>query len=188
MPMPGLFELRPRDRLAVGYYRPVQVKLTEDPPLKPKAEPKYESKKPLYGVLQLGDADDNRFLVAIDEPNDGQPKIYIDRKGDGDLTDSGPGNWDRSDGGSYFVGNVVIDVPYPTGKIPYKFCFYRYEEPPPGQLVLLSQLGPRGRSRPGRQSLSGARAGRQLRRPLRRPAKRQLDHRPEPGRRLGSDS
>ena len=140
----GTFQLRPRDGLALGYYRPVQVKLTEAPPLKPKAEPKYESTKPLYGLLQLGDADDNRFLVAIDEPTDGQPKIYIDGKGDGDLMNSGPGNWDRIGSGSYSVANVVIDVPYSTGKIPYKFCFYRQKNRRPDSLFYYRNSGREG--------------------------------------------
>ena len=121
------FELRPTDQVAMGYYRPVMVKLSEEPPIRPKAEPAYRSPKPLYGVLQLGNAEDNRILVAIDEPENGEPRIYIDRKADGDLTSSGPGHWDRTDGPTLFAGNVVIDVPYQTGKIPYKFSFYRFK-------------------------------------------------------------
>ena len=65
--------------------------------------------------------------MAIDEPEDGEPRIYIDRKADGDLTSSGPGDWDRTDGPTLFAGNVMIDVPYQTGKIPYKFSFYRFK-------------------------------------------------------------
>ena len=121
------FALHPCQRPAVGYYRPVQIKLSEVPPVKPKAEPDYQSKTPLYGVLQLGDAEDNRFLVAIDEPQDGEPKIYIDRNGDGDLTSAGSGVWDRRNGVTLFNDNVVINVPYRTGKLPYNLCFYRFK-------------------------------------------------------------
>jgi thiol-disulfide isomerase/thioredoxin/S1-C subfamily serine protease len=119
------FELRPTDQIAVGYFRPVAVKLGNEPPIKPKAEPAYRS-TPLYGVLQLGDADDNQILVALDEPDGGEPRLYIDRKGDGDLANSGPGQWDRTAGPTLFA-NVAIDVHYQTGKIPYSFSFYRFK-------------------------------------------------------------
>jgi thiol-disulfide isomerase/thioredoxin/S1-C subfamily serine protease len=138
------FELRPCEQPSVGYYRPASVQLTEKPFKQPKAEPRYQSKKPLYGVLQLGDAADNRFLVAVDEPDGGQPKIYIDRHGDGDLTNSGPGDWDRSNGPTCFAGNVLIDVPYPTGKIPYNFCFYRMKSRMPDRLFYYRNGGREG--------------------------------------------
>jgi S1-C subfamily serine protease/thiol-disulfide isomerase/thioredoxin len=124
---PGTFALRPTDNIAMGYYRPVVVKLSEKPPIKPKSEPAYRSKKPLYGVLHLGDAANNNILVAIDEPESGEPRIYIDRKGDGDLANAGPGSWDRTNGPTLFANNVTIDVPYTSGKIPYKFSFYRFK-------------------------------------------------------------
>jgi thiol-disulfide isomerase/thioredoxin len=92
----------------------------------------------------LGVGEDNRFLVALDEPNYGKPRIYINGKGDGDLRSSGPGNWDRSAGGNCFVGNVVIDVPYPTGKIPYKFCFYRLKSRQPDRLFYYRATGRAG--------------------------------------------
>jgi S1-C subfamily serine protease/thiol-disulfide isomerase/thioredoxin len=127
-PAPGsvTFDLRPTDEIGVGYYRPNAIMLSETPPIKPKAEPKYLSKKPLYGVLQLGSGENNRFLLAVDEPEKGEAKIYIDRKGDGDLTAAGSGKWDRSTPQNLFLADVSIDVPYPAGKIPYKFDFYRF--------------------------------------------------------------
>ena len=120
------FALHVTDKITTGYYRPVAVRLSDRPPVKPKAEPAYRS-KPLYGVLQLGDAEDNRILVALDEPEGGEPRIYIDCKADGDLANSGPGHWDRAAGPVLFAGNVTIDVPYQTGKIPYNFIFYRFK-------------------------------------------------------------
>ena len=59
----GTFELHPTDWIGVGYFRPVAVKLGNEPPIKPKSEPAYRL-TPLYGVLQLGDADDNQILGA----------------------------------------------------------------------------------------------------------------------------
>jgi thiol-disulfide isomerase/thioredoxin len=136
------FELKPCDLPSVGFYRPVRVELTEDPPMKPKAEPKYAS-KPLYGVLRLGDAAENRFLVALDEPTSGEPKIHIDRDGSGDLT-HGPGDWQRNRGGTSFLNNVAIDVPYTTGKIPYKFTFYRMKARLPNTLLYYRSSGREG--------------------------------------------
>ena len=135
------FELRPLDRTTVEYYRPVQIKLSEEPPWKPKAEPRYESPKPLYGELRLGDGPDNRFLVALDETADGRSKIYVDGRGDGDLASAGPGDWDRNQAGTCFVGNVKIDVPYPTGKLPFKFCFYRLKTRQPNSLFCYHMTG-----------------------------------------------
>jgi serine protease Do len=123
------FKLRPTDQIGVGYYRPVVVKLSEKPPIEPKTEPEYRSAKPLYGVLQLGDAKQNRILVALDEPEGDEPEIYINGKGDGDLAGSGPGRWERSTPTTFFAGNITIDVAYQTGKkIPSKFNFYRFKE------------------------------------------------------------
>jgi S1-C subfamily serine protease/thiol-disulfide isomerase/thioredoxin len=138
------FELHPHDRATVEYYRPVQIKLSEEPPLKPKAEPRYESQKPLYGVLQLGDGPDNRFLIALDETADGRSKIYIDGHGDGDLAAAGPGDWDRNQTGTCFVGNVTIEVPYPTGKLPFKFCFYRLKTRQPNSVFCYHMTGREG--------------------------------------------
>jgi S1-C subfamily serine protease/thiol-disulfide isomerase/thioredoxin len=136
------FELKPCDLPPVGYYRPARIDLTEDAPIKPKAEPTYRS-KPLYGVLRLGETANSSFLVAIDEPTDGEPKIYIDRDGTGDLT-RGPGDWQRNNRGSFFIGQVAIDVPYTTGKIPYKFSFYRMKARQPNALFYYRSSGRQG--------------------------------------------
>ena len=136
-------ELQPC-RLPMQYYRPIQVKLSEKPPIRPKAEPAYRSRKPLYGELHLGDADQNRILVAIDEPEKGEPKIYVDVDGDGNLATAKPGNWDRTSGGSLFASNVVIDVPYRSGKIPYSFNFYRMKARVPDALFYYRNSGREG--------------------------------------------
>jgi thiol-disulfide isomerase/thioredoxin len=141
----GEFQLRRADlsQFGVGYYRPVQIALTAEPPVKPVAEPKYQS-KPRYGEMRLGDGENNRFLVAIDEPEEGKPKIYIDRAGSGDLTRAGDGDWDRINGSAYSLANVEIDVPYQTGKIPYKFSFYRNKSRKPDAVFYYRASGREG--------------------------------------------
>jgi S1-C subfamily serine protease/thiol-disulfide isomerase/thioredoxin len=138
------FELRPCDRPPVTYHRPVAVELTTEPGKQLKTEPVFRSKKPLYGILRLGDREDNRILVALDEPEGEQPKIYVDCHGDGDLAHGTPGNWDRCTGNSLFAGNVMIDVPYRTGKIPYRFAFYRMPSRMPDRLFYYRNAGREG--------------------------------------------
>ncbi|MCE5268904.1 MAG: TlpA family protein disulfide reductase [Planctomycetaceae bacterium] len=122
------FELRPREASNIGYYRPVMLKLSEEPPEQVKSKPKFQSPKPLYGTFRLGDAEENQFVLAIDEPASGTPKIYIGPMG-GDLSHAGPGRWGRTtSGGSFAV--VTIDVPYKSGSISSKLCFYRNKRQP----------------------------------------------------------
>ena len=54
------------------------------------AEPPYHSKKVYYGYLRLGNAEDNRFVFAIDESEKSPWYGYFDRNNNGDLTDDGP--------------------------------------------------------------------------------------------------
>ena len=48
---------------------------------------------PKYGVFQVGNGPKSTHYLALDEPKDGTWKIYVDLKGDGDLTSSGDGAW-----------------------------------------------------------------------------------------------
>jgi thiol-disulfide isomerase/thioredoxin len=54
------------------------------------AEPAYHSKQVYYGYLRLGNAEDNRFVFAIDESDKSPWFGYFDRNNNGDLTDDGP--------------------------------------------------------------------------------------------------
>lgn len=86
-----------------------------DKPLKRlNAEPKYQSPKPLYGELELGIGPENKFAVVVDGLNGPKPRIYVDRNRDRDLTNDGSGE---------DISNVVIDVPYPSGTLPYSIRF-----------------------------------------------------------------
>jgi S1-C subfamily serine protease/thiol-disulfide isomerase/thioredoxin len=145
----GPFELVPSDR-TMGYYRPVQVKLGEKPPLPPGDEPQYAAKNPLYGVLRLGSAPENRHLVALDEPDGGKPQIYIDDQGDGDLKSAGPRDWNRIVGGNFSLNNITIDVRYPTRTIPSKYNVFRKKERQPDLLFYY-----RASSREGAAILDG---------------------------------
>ena len=111
----------------VQYYRPQQLAVSDKRPEGLKAEPKYKSPKPLYGQLVLGDGPDNHITVVLDEPENGTPRIYIDRNHDKDLTNDGNGQWTEVNDATMSLSKVVIDVPYKTGTVPYTLEFYRFK-------------------------------------------------------------
>ena len=57
-------------------------------------EPTYLG-TPKYMKVTLGNGPKADHWIAIDEAADGARKIYIDRNGNGDLTDDGDGKWDE---------------------------------------------------------------------------------------------
>lgn len=109
----------------VNYYRPMRIALSDKPAKKFVKEPEYLSNNRLYGTMQVGDGPDNQVAVVVDE-TDQKQRIYIDRNGDLDLTNDGPGEWSRSNPAVLGPMEVVIEVPYKGGKIPYTFQFYRF--------------------------------------------------------------
>ena len=76
-------------------YMPVPVKLSDTKPAGIKKEPSYAG-TPKYGTFQVGNGPKSTHFLALDEPEGGTWKIYVDMKGDGDLTGSGDGSlrWD----------------------------------------------------------------------------------------------
>jgi peroxiredoxin len=71
---------------------PVKVQFVAAKPAGITKEPAYRA-APKYGVLHLGDGPANAYTVAVDEPADGDFRIYVDRNRNGDLTDDGDGAW-----------------------------------------------------------------------------------------------
>ncbi len=69
-------------------------------------EPVYKG-TPIYGTIHLGNGPKSTFLVALDEPAEGDWKIYIDKNQNGDLTDDGDGAWDKK---NEQQGRVVYGV------------------------------------------------------------------------------
>jgi thiol-disulfide isomerase/thioredoxin len=125
-------QLQPRQKImgsSVNYSRPMQIKLSANRPDGIRAEPKYLSETPLYGTVQLGEGPNNRIIVVIDAAEGKTPRIYVDRNNDKDLTNDGSGEWTSASGSVQHLSNVVIDVPYATGPVPYMFDFYRFTSP-----------------------------------------------------------
>jgi serine/threonine protein kinase/peroxiredoxin len=107
-------------RMGIRYRTIHFVNLSARPGRAIRVEPKY-SGRPLYGTINLGDAPDNGVAVVVDDSLS-QPRIYVDRNRDGDLTNDGPGTWTNINNNQYCrLEEVVIDVPYRTGVIPSMF-------------------------------------------------------------------
>jgi thiol-disulfide isomerase/thioredoxin len=77
----------------VGYF-PVQIELTDKKPDAIKKEPAYTGKVK-YGTIHLGNGPKSTYYLALDEPDKGDYKIYLDNNQNGDLTDDGDGAWNK---------------------------------------------------------------------------------------------
>ena len=75
-------------------YLPVQVELSSTKPRQVKKEPAYLG-TPQYGIIHLGNGPRRDYVVVLDEPANGDWKIYIDKNQDGDLTENGDGAWNK---------------------------------------------------------------------------------------------
>ncbi|MBF0227503.1 MAG: DUF4124 domain-containing protein [Desulfobacterales bacterium] len=53
------------------------------------SEPKYEGKKPKYGILSLGTFDNKSYYYVFDEIDKSNIVLYFDRNQNGDFTDDG---------------------------------------------------------------------------------------------------
>jgi peroxiredoxin len=91
-----------------GYF-PVQIALSTTKPPQVKKEPTYVG-TPKYAIIRLGNGPNNDYVIALDEPQNGEWKIYIDKNRNGDLTDDGDGAWNKKSdrGGRVMYG--VMDV------------------------------------------------------------------------------
>lgn len=128
--LPG-FVLQPRHKVTgplVHYYRPMRITLADKAPKDLKAEPKYRSKKPLYGSIEIGEIPGKPIAVVLDEPEGEKPRIYVDRNNDRDLTNDGPGEWSGETKELLSLNGLVLDVPYRSGTIPYTLSLYRFKE------------------------------------------------------------
>ena len=132
----GKLTLDPNGAVAarLGYY-PVPITVSDKKPngIKITKEPNYRA-KPLYGVITLGNGPKSKFVFALDEPKEGDFKIYIDKNQNGDLTDDGDGSWGKKRDGDramYGVLDVTLRASYGTAKnetssSPYQLGLYRF--------------------------------------------------------------
>ncbi len=90
----------------LGYY-PVQIALSPNKPPQIKKEPTYMT-TPKYGVIHLGNGPKSEYVVALDEPEGKDWKIYVDKNQNGNLADDGDGGWgNKSDRGGRTMYGVL---------------------------------------------------------------------------------
>lgn len=133
------FRLEPRGaaQVAPGYF-PIQVRLSPERPASVKKEPKYAA-KPQYGTVRLGNGLKSTYVVALDEPEGGEFRIYVDVNGNGDLSDDGDGAWkakrDARGRTMYGVNNYTLRASWGAGGREstageYGLAFYRFTGQP----------------------------------------------------------
>jgi thiol-disulfide isomerase/thioredoxin len=74
----------------VGFYIPQKLQLSSDKPADLKKAPEMSS--PMYGQIKFGG---KSYLVALDQPEDKDAKLYLDANGNGDLTDDAAVTWNK---------------------------------------------------------------------------------------------
>lgn len=93
-PAPGVtaLTLDPKGAVKAPGYFPIRVSLTAEKPAAVKKEPAYRA-KPKYGTFRVGTGPKATYVLAVDEPEAGDYRIYVDVNRNGDLTDDGDGAW-----------------------------------------------------------------------------------------------
>jgi len=142
---------------AAGYYMPMRSPASPQgagPVETLTAEPQYAG-QPWYGSFTFGQGEDNVFVYALDEPDGGQARFWLDANNNEDLTDDGDGRWEQYSERTNMT-HYTVSVPYllddgPT-EIPASFFFYRFNGEDPTQRGVLFA---RNFARVGEVSLRG---------------------------------
>ncbi len=128
-------KLDPRGATAakLGYY-PISAKLSADKPAGIVKEPVYRA-KPKYAAIHVGNGSKSTYLIAVDEPETGDYKIYFDKNRNGDLTDDGDGAWAKKSENNgrvmYGVNEYTVRASWGSaaaeiGSGDYGLSFYRF--------------------------------------------------------------
>ena len=103
---------------------------------------------PLYGVLTMGNVDaPTGFGAVMDSAAAGEPRIWIDSNGNGDLTDDPPIVWKKSAYSAFngqtltlYQGSVVVQVRYGGAPLPVRLNLLRYDPNDPSRDLLRNTL------------------------------------------------
>ena len=104
--------------------------------------------KPLFGRLTMGNLDaQTGFVAVMDGEVEGEPHVWIDANGNGDLTDDPPIVWTKStyqsfNGESYalYQGSIVVPVRYGGTPVPLRLNLLRYDPKDPSRDLLRNTL------------------------------------------------
>ena len=103
---------------------------------------------PLCGVILLGPRDaPTRFAAVMDRAAAGEPRIWIDTNGNGDLTDDAPIKWTKSEYPSFdgkmltrYDAFVSFSVHYPNGTVPLRLNLLRFDPKDPNRAAYRDTL------------------------------------------------
>ena len=100
----------------IGYYRPVRVELSPSQPARVTRIPNNVA-NPLYGTIQFGPRETpTEITLLLSEPETGAAQLWVDRNGNGNLTDDPPIQWTarqtagKAGPGTIWQGTATIAV------------------------------------------------------------------------------
>ncbi len=88
-----------------GGYRPIKAEMDQEADIVVKAPEGL--KNPKFGYLEQGDS---KWVFILDEPEDGDAKLYVDSNGDGDLTNDPEAEWESKEQGGAVMYNGIAAV------------------------------------------------------------------------------
>lgn len=117
-----------------GGYRPIRVVLDKEETIAKKSPEGLEA--PVYGILELGD---KTWGVILDEPEEGEAKLFVDSDADGDFTNDEAAVWTPKKQGDFTMHNgeskLVLDKDR-VGKI----MLYRFDPNDPARKALKDSI------------------------------------------------
>jgi thiol-disulfide isomerase/thioredoxin len=105
----------------VGGYRPVRSVMDQEADIV-KVAP-AELAAPSYGLFEIGD---QSWAYILDQPEEGDSKLYLDTNGDGDLTNDPEPKWTSAQRGEYTMYNGSGEIDLGDGKLG-AINFYRFD-------------------------------------------------------------
>jgi thiol-disulfide isomerase/thioredoxin len=125
----------------VGNYRPIQAKLAAEKPAGVAKVPDGLH-APMYGTLPLTSASGKAFGLILDEPAEGEPRLFVDANGDGDYTNDAAAEWTtvERDGpkGKMKMFNGGASVQLGTDAVPFMahLMMYRFDPSDPSRAAM----------------------------------------------------
>lgn len=119
-------------------YIPRPVKLSSDAPTDLKKKPEMQA--PLYGTIDFGG---KAHILALDEPDGKDAKLYVDANGDGDLTDDPPAEWKKQTNGGHTMYKGSFKLPLAgdqTKPVLVNLVAYRFDPKDPQRAGLSHTL------------------------------------------------
>lgn len=91
----------------MGGYRPIRAEMSDNK--SDVVTPPEELAAPMYGELSFGE---KKFPFILDEPEEGEAKLYVDSNADGDFTNDPPAEWKPQKRGelTMFNGSAKVQL------------------------------------------------------------------------------